>query len=146
MHYKLKKDDIKTNSALPIRSSLGDQGLLRRLFEHFWSPFGLPFWKKSLFRIQLIDYSLLEWMTPHDLIEHHLLFFYCKMIFTLSIWGEGGLLFWSLIKRSPFVWKIGLLKETEGCLPKKPYLRTLSQLGPTPLLHSHFGISKIGTF
>ena len=25
-------------SALPIRSPLGDQGLLRRLFDHFWSP------------------------------------------------------------------------------------------------------------
>ena len=24
--------------ALPIRSPLGDQGLLRRLFDHFWSP------------------------------------------------------------------------------------------------------------
>ena len=23
---------------LPIRSPLGDQGLLRRLFDHFWSP------------------------------------------------------------------------------------------------------------
>ena len=29
---------------------------------------------------------------------------------------------------------------------KKPYLRTLSQLGLTPPLHSHFGTSTIGTF
>ena len=29
---------------------------------------------------------------------------------------------------------------------KKPYLRTLSQLGLTPPLPSHFGTSTIGTF
>ena len=29
---------------------------------------------------------------------------------------------------------------------KKPYLRTLSQLGLTPPLLSHFGTSTIGTF
>ena len=49
-------EDRITNTALPIRSPLGDQGLLRRLFDHFRSPFGLLFWKKSTFLIQIIDY------------------------------------------------------------------------------------------
>ena len=73
-------------AALPIRSPLGDQGLLRRLFDHFWSPFGLLFWKKSPFWIQIIDYrlndsylaqfqseSVINRPTQPNFIEHHFL-------------------------------------------------------------------------
>ena len=55
--YLLFSDQVSLNISLlfllssggsPIRSPLGDQGLLRRLFDHFWSPF----W------IQIIHYRL----------------------------------------------------------------------------------------